>query len=1356
MSSATHSRERRRTHGADSLQQHRDWLQLVDIEGPFLSLPVLRVVWPTLDSLDGPIQQALRLAHRRWQGAPDEHQSTWLDFVLRELIGWSDALLWNRNDVLDHLSLDVVEHDTRLTPAFVLISPGGEVMPATVHILGMSVAPGTHPTKRIPGDTWAAPPADRLARLCRHHGVQLGLVTDGRWWTLVWAPRDGVTTTATFDAIGWSESAERPVVRAFMSLLGRRRFFAVPDDEKLIVLLEKSKDSQEDITEALGVQVRQAVELLVAAVGRADTAQRQRGEAGLIHIDAAEIYRGAVSTMMRIVFLLFAEERGLLPADNELYANAYSAGRLCAELERQALETSEYYLEHSDAAWHRLLALFDAVYYGIDHHRLSMYPHDGSLFDTTTYPWFPRAIDDRTILHVLRAVLYVETGAGRSRERRKLSFRELNVEQIGYVYEGLLAYDGFRAEEVTVGLIGKEGTEAEVPLRELEDVAARYPDVPTLARKLAERYKPSGIGSAGSLERKLGGTDNANRWQARKILLEAVRGDADLADRLLPFCQLIRNDLRQLPFVILPGELFVTESPLRKKTGTHYTPRQLAERVVVRALEPLVYFPGPLQTSDSSKWQLKRADEILALNVVDIAMGSGAFLVSAAHYLADRLIESWIHEGDEAALLSQISRLTGDIADDPVVISARRQVIERCLYGVDINPAAVEITKVSLWLISMAPERPFTFLDDRLKTGDSLLGITSKDQLWHMHLDPARGRAIHTDLFQWTAPGQALLEKLADDRLRVTEISVDVDPLGGLAEKRKLLAEIDRDVAQLRLVADLLAGSALACATDGVRGLDRGSVAAASLASDSVRDGAEDTARTQARRWLSTDQPGDWFGRRPFHWPLEFPEVFRRGGFNGVVGNWPYLGGQKLTGVLSEIYREYLIHALANGVRGSADLIAYFALRAAELVTPDGTLGLVATNTLAQGDTRQVGLDQLVANGITIYDAVKTMPWPSKSANLECCIVWATTSEVHAERGMTSSLDPPSRVSGAVKRLAANHVTAFIGSYVLGLGFTMHPNEAQHLIRDSPRNMEVLFPYLNGQDLNSHPNFTASRWVINFHDWPQERAKQYPECYDQVARLVKPERERNKRKARRDRWWQYAERAPELHRSIANLRRIVVLTRVSKTVMPVLIPTGPVISETVVVFATEDTATLAFLSSSAHYWWAVTRASTLETRVRYTPSDVFETLPLPPLTDELRTLGHELDTCRSEVMNTRQSGLTKTYNLVFDPHCADSDIEELRRIHRAIDEATVHAYGWQERVDTVGGLNHGFHPVGRETRYTVGPAAQRELLDSLLQLNHERYADEVARGLHINGRRKGKRRVGEQGELDLGIDNAGE
>ncbi|HZE32851.1 MAG TPA: hypothetical protein VE198_15610, partial [Actinoallomurus sp.] len=467
-------------HHRDSFD-HNNWLSLIQVSGPFLSLPVLRKTWPALDPLDKQTRECLRLAH----GTGRE----WIDYVLAELLGWDDALV---SSGLDELSMEVAEHDTTVTPSFVLLEPGADLKPDAVRVLGLVCEDS--PVKRVAGEDWAATSVDRLAQLCRHHDVPLGLATDGRWWALVWAPRGGVTTTAVFDSVDWATAAERDVVRAFVSILGRSRFFAVPDAETLPALLHASLDNQEDITEALGVQVRQAVELLVAAIGRAHAHDVKTGGAGIGDVSAHEVYRGAVAVMMRIVFLLFAEERGLLPADKELYRTSYSVGLLCAELEARALEGSEEDLEHTIGAWHRLLAVFNAVYFGVDHPDLTMHAQDGSIFDPYMFDWLPLTIDDRTVLHMLRAVQYVQIGTGKNRERRKLSFRTLDVEQIGYVYEGLLSFEGFYATEPVVGLIGKEGYEEEVPLRVLTEFAAASGSVEALAAKLAAEYKDSKIG----------------------------------------------------------------------------------------------------------------------------------------------------------------------------------------------------------------------------------------------------------------------------------------------------------------------------------------------------------------------------------------------------------------------------------------------------------------------------------------------------------------------------------------------------------------------------------------------------------------------------------------------------------------------------------------------------------------------------------------------------------------------------------------------------------------------------------------------------------------------------------------------
>ncbi|MEV0627896.1 Eco57I restriction-modification methylase domain-containing protein [Nonomuraea wenchangensis] len=1336
---------------------HQGWLSLVEVTGPFLSIPVLRSTWPALDAIDRQRLDGLRLAHTAWQKGRDRH--AWVEHVLRGLLRWGDALhVGGPERALDHLAMDVPEHDTTLTPSFALVVPGHAPKPDTVRLLGMITS--GHPTARMKLSKWAATPADRMAQLCRHHGVELGLVTDGRWWTLVWAPRGGVTTAAVFDAVPWPEAAERDVLRAFVSLLGFDRFFSFPESERLPALLKASLDSQEDITEALGVQVRQAVELLVAAIGRAGVP----GE-----VTAHEVYRGAVSVMMRVVFLLFAEERGLLPSDNKVYAAAYSAGRLCAELEQRAIEGSEEELENSHAAWHRLLALFRAVHSGVEHPRLTMHAHDGSLFDPDAHAWMPLTIDDRTVLHMLRAVQYVEVGTGRNRERRRLSFRSLDVEQIGYVYEGLLSYDGFRAADTVLGLVGKAGREEEVELADLEALARDAGDA--LAERLAEKYKDSGIGSVTALRRRLAPLDEAGTLEATRRLLAVTGGDAELARRLLPYAGLLRDDLRGLPVVILPGALFVTESALRKNTGTHYTPRFLAEQVVEGALEPLVYSPGPLQTADRSQWKLRSSAEILGrdghrgLKIADIAMGSAAFLVAAARYLGDRLVEAWSQEGREeaAAYVESAGERTADADADPVVIEARRQVIEHCLYGVDINLMAVEMAKLSLWLVSMDPARPFTFVDDRLAVGDALLGITSLEQLEYMHLVPGRGRELHSDLLELSKNVRRVVRQAAEKRRGLTEIEVGKRPLDALSEKRSILLDVENETRQHRLFADLLVGASLRYAVeqgklsdapvpqpDKTRGFDRASLQAAKVAGAVVKGEKDSFSKAEEIRveWLATNQIPGSFNRQPVHWPLTFPEVFEEKadgnvvgpGFSAIIGNPPFLGGTKITGASGVAYREMLIESIANGVRagGRCDLVAYFVLRAHELLNINGQTGVIATNTLAQSDTREVGLDQLVLNEVVIRRAVKSEPWPSKSAALEYCAVWTSRAPLGGDAirladgvpaaSITASLTPMSRTAKNPERLRRNVGIVFQGSKLDGIGFTLEPERARKLIADDERNEEVIFPYLNGQDLNSRPDCSGSRYVINFYDWPEEKAKKYPEPYHQVVAQVKPSRATHGEKRTREAWWRFQRSRPELYQAMGELERVIVITLVSKTVMPVMVPTGPVFAHKLGVFTTGDTAMLAFLSSAPHYWWTVRRSSTMKADINYSPSDVFETLPLPELTKELRELGNKLDTYRRELMLARQAGLTATYNMVNDSACQDEDIVELRRIHRDIDAAVCRAYGWDDMLDR---LDHGHHTVGgRQTRYTVSPYAQREFVDRLLELNHEHYAEEVTKGLH--------------------------
>ncbi len=251
---------------------------------------------------------------------------------------------------------------------------------------------------------------------------------------------------------------------------------------------------------------------------------------------------------------------------------------------------------------------------------------------------------------------------------------------------------------------------------------------------------------------------------------------------------------------------------------------------------------------------------------------------------------------------------------------------------------------------------------------------------------------------------------------------------------------------------------------------------------------------------------------------------------------------------------------------------------------------------------------------------------------------------------------------------------------------------------------------------------------------------EYEEVFDIVERDVKPFRQRKKPDGSwvltepvREKYWQFEATRPAMLEAIGSLDSVIAMAQVSSTVMPVVVSSRQVFDQKVVVFASSDKALLVLLSSGIHYWWTVFRSGTMKTDLSYSPTDVLQTLPFPEMTSEMRRVGQRLDGFRRDVMLGRQAGLTKTYNMVHDPGCSDADIVELREIHRAIDEAVCRAYGWDDLIPE---LDHGHHAAGRETRYTVGPAVQRELIDRLLELNHERYDAEKARSLHD---KKGKR-----------------
>ena len=1371
--------------------QHEDWLNLTDADPPWFSLPAMRRAMP--DGLD-PTPPQVRAEHKaRWHSdngtgpaslAAD--RGSYIDWLLRDVLGWRGCYLTGEQ-LPAAFAEGVTRHDVTVEPTGVyqpdLLAPVGLLdqpnpEPAAgsgePRVLVFVLAAGTDPRQRPAGDTWPATWVQRAALSCRHHQIPLALVTDGDHLTLVHAPDRGATGWGTWRA---SEFASEPVLLdSFVSILRSRRFIGATPQNTPEALLAESAGTQAEVTDRLGTQVRQAVELLVNAISRAD---RSRGGALLAGVDPHEVYEAAVTVMMRTVFLLVAEENDLLPIDNPHYRDLYSIRILRETLEQDQFEHAEA-LETRTTAWHRLLATSRAVHSGIHHEELSVPAYGGSLFDPDRFPFLegrttnstwtanpgaPIAVTDLDVLAILDSllVLHFRDHSGAA-DTRRLSYRNVDVEQIGHIYERLLDHDAVTADTVVLGLVGKPGEEPEIPLPDLE--LKMLSGSSHLAAWLSDKDATKAGRRAGTrkqVEKLLTGTADGH---LRAGLLQACQGDQALFDRIEPFAGLLRRDLRGRPLVFLKDDVYVTETGSRRDSGTAYTTRELADEVVEHALAPLCYSPGPQDTADTTQWRIRRPEEILDLKVCDPAVGSGAILVAACRYLAERLIEAWRANSDARAAD------TATAADDPnrldVVVEARRMVAERCCYGVDRNPMATEMAKQSMWLTTVARNRPFTFLDHAIKSGDSLLGIHNLDQLRNLHFDPAAGKARPTPIPGFQTGGEAVeaVERLLAESLQMRHEMHDIDTVAAADTERKqdLHSASEQRLIILAAIADVLAGAALATASqrDPTTALTELLEADAPIIVELLK--ALDTpdqatalqrARNRAQMRLDAARPDIAPPRVPMHWPIAFPEVFtQRGvsGFDAIVGNPPFLGGQRITGAAGTDYRNHLIEWTADGAKGSVDLVAYFFLMATRIAW---SFGFLATNTIAQGDTSEVGLTQIIDTGRwCIHRAVPSTRWPGDTS-LEIAKVWATS---HRWKGRSlldgrpvAAIDEmlyPVPASGWRKqRLAANADKSFQGTLVLGTdGFTMTPQEAQALIDRNRGNAEVLYPYLGGEDLNQSPTLTAQRWIINFHDWGEDKARQYPDCWQIVEKKVKPMRQERKangefkrRKARAERYWIYAETSPKLYRTIKPLGRVLAMSLVSKPVLPVFVQNGQVLSHKTVVFAYDDHYHLGLLTSGFHYRWSIRHSSSLETRINYSPSDVFDTFPLPPYSEAVEDVGERLDEHRSRLMIERDLGLTSVYNLVHDPEVRGDDvIGHLRSLHMTLDVAVRDTYGWSD-LD----LGHGFHDVrGQGVRFTFSPSAADEVLDRLLELNKRRYESEVAAGSHEPAKKPKKARSG--------------
>ncbi len=581
-------------------RHHTDWLSLVESSGPFVSLPVLMRVFPQgLEPRDPATAKALRTAYEQWQDNPTAPgaQHAWVLHILHEVLGYPPQYIRQGQSLPAGLQAKMPEMGETLRPDFALTAPESD---SQTQLLVAVYAPEQMLDKPVIGMHWKATPATRMMELLHSSDVPLGLLTNGEAWMLVYAPRGEVTGYASWFGALWLD--EPITLRAFHSLLGVRRFFGVAADRTLLALLKESANDQQEVTDQLGFQVREAVEVLVQSLDAID----QDSQRSLLKgITATTLYEAALTLMMRLVFLFSAEERGLLHLGKPLYDNNYAVSTLQEQLQEVADKDGEEVLERRTDAWARLLATFRAVHGGIHHQDLSMTAYGGSLFDPDRYPFLegrpagshwrhglsePLAINNRVVLHLLNSLQRLRIKSGGVAETRRVSFRSLGVEQIGHVYEGLLDHTGVRATETVLGIQGTRN--AKLPLTRLESLLAQDKLIDFLADETGR--------SASALRRAL----NEGGLLDEHALQVASRHDSKLVDRLRPFAGLIRQDSFERLLVVLTGSVYVTTGSTRRSTGTHYTPPTLTEPIVLHTLEPLVY-AGPAEGWPREQWKLK-------------------------------------------------------------------------------------------------------------------------------------------------------------------------------------------------------------------------------------------------------------------------------------------------------------------------------------------------------------------------------------------------------------------------------------------------------------------------------------------------------------------------------------------------------------------------------------------------------------------------------------------------------------------------------------------------------------------------------------------------------------------------------
>ena len=877
---------------------HDKWLGMVqgDSDGLVVAKPVLLEAQCANRQAPGIQERLLEICPLGPDDSP-RHITDLMQFF-REFLDFDVDLFDTASEIPDEVSLFAPEGPQTIRPTLGLLrqddpepqegaaSPASEAAAKYVALLwdvtAIESEEGDHNPDAIglhldkpetaTGD-WSYPPAAKFDRLLRHCRVPVGILTNREVISLVYAPHGESSGHITFRIDDMATVGGRPILDAMIMLLCANQWFGVSDENSLPSLLRRSREYQGTVTEDLAEQVFSGLEALLK--GFQTAAERDKTEIlrEALERDDNHLYEGLLTVMLRLVFILYAEDRGLLPVDHPLYAKQMSLLGLFEKLQRDNGNFPDS-MHNRFGAWGHIISLSRAIYLGVEHGDFHIPPRQGDLFDPHRYPFLEgwsggsapivtqtaRAevkvptVDDGTVFALLQSLLIFQG--------QRLSYRTLDVEQIGSVYEALMGYQVSVCESraVAIKINGKRG-------------AAKYWVEPeaVLARPAGQRVKwlKDECGFDTSVAKKIkNALDDVGKKEAG--------GHNAAVEALLPLAAGKKGNAHEQRAGI--GQYVLQPGSERRSSGTNYTPRSMTEPIVRKTLEPLIQCLGEGPT----------ADQLLELKICDPAMGSGAFLVECCRQLADEVVDAW-------GRAHEVEGIAADCPEGDVVAHARRLVAQRCLYGVDKNAMAVQLAKLSLWLFTLARDLPFTFLDHSFRHGDSLVGL-NLEQIKAFHWKP------ETQLTFLDAEIKRALDEVVAIRQEIHQLAGDATPEGQRLKAQRLFDANDA-TEKVRRIADACVGAFFAKAKNNAR------LAEHQFREEGVRAWLEGSAEASAlmQCWVAEirDQ------HAPFHWGLEFPEVFYEerldplspsdskcaAYMDGFVGNPPFMGKHIITEV---------------------------------------------------------------------------------------------------------------------------------------------------------------------------------------------------------------------------------------------------------------------------------------------------------------------------------------------------------------------------------------------------------------------------------------------------------------------------